>query len=720
MSRRSRSRIPRGAGLSARPGLIARQSGKVPPPDGQPRNRWLSLAICLFLALAVWAVFGQTLHHEFVNYDDSLYVTQVAQVQTGLSWEGLKWAFTSLRAGSWHPLTWLSHMTDCQLFGLRAWGHHLSSLLLHLSNTVLLFLVLQRMTRARWRSAVAAALFALHPLHVEPVAWVSGRKDLLAAFFCFLMLWAYARFVEESAISSQGAVVARRTPRTSLWYCLTLLFFALGLMSKPMLVTLPFVLLLLDYWPLRRLQSPAAGLISAPPPERGDSCPQQAPQGNALGRVPTQLYSSNVAADRNVRAPTLWQRRDTAPATHGPSLVRNLLPLLREKVPFFVLAAACSVLTYIGQAQMGALPLGSGPPPGTRAANALLSYAWYFAKTLWPNHLAGFYPYPKSFSSWEVAAALLLLAGATVLALRWRRQRPYVFVGWLWYVVTLLPVIGVIQVGEHARADRYAYLPQIGLYFLAVWGAVEFCGAWRWHRVVVGSAAAAIFAGLLACAYVQTAYWKDSVSLWTHTLACTPASSFAHYDLAGALAAQGKWDEAISHYERALQLEPDDAVAHTDLANAFAAQGRLAEAIPQYERALQLKPDDAITHLDLGNALAAQEQLPEAIGHYERALQLDPKDAEAHNNLGIALAREGKLAEAILQYDRALQLKPNVAAAHNNLALALAEQGNLNEAIQHFQQALNLATAQNKASLAQAIRSRLKSYQSGLPQPQTR
>ncbi len=472
-------------------------------------------------------------------------------------------------------------------------------------------------------------------------------------------------------------------------YWFALLFFCLGLLSKTMLVTLPFVLLLLDYWPLRRVPSGVPGVASA--------------------------------------LPAVWRR------------------LCLEKAPFLLLAAAGCVTTLLAQRQ--AIRSDQGVVFLARIGNALESYVVYLWQTVYPVGLAAFYPHPGNhLSIWRVALSALALLIVSALVIVRRRKYPYLLVGWLWYLGMLVPVIGLVQVGGHAGADRYTYLPQIGLYLMVVWGAVEWCGAWRWRRVVLGPAAVAALAGLMMRAYVQTGYWEDSVSLWTHALACTRDNVVAQNNLGDALAGQGRLAEAVEHYERALQLKPDEAEIHCGLGAALARQGKLAEAIGQYQQALQIRPDDALARYDYGGALASQGKASEAVEQYERALQLKPNyieahvnlggvltglgkqaeaiphferalllkpdDAKAHCNLGAALAGQGKLTEAISHYQRALQLKPDDVEAHCNLGAVLASQGKVAQAVQHFEQALNLATRQHKTSMAEVIRARLKYYQS--------
>ena len=673
-----------------------RQTNRNLPGNTGSANRWPTFAICLALALAVWIVFGQTRHFEFVNFDDNRYVYENPMVERGLTLAGIGWALTYGGIGHWHPLTWFSHMLDCQLYGLNAGCHHLTNVLLHAATAILLFLVLRNMTGALWRSAFVAAVFAIHPLRVESVAWVAERKDVLSGFFFMLTLWAYVRYVRKHGAERQGAFSFLRFRL----YWLVLLFFTLGLLSKSTLVTLPFVLLLLDYWPLGRFA----------------------------------IDDLRFTNSRSL-----------------PSLVTRHSSLLWEKIPFLVLSAASCAAT--GLVAEKVLPEDQVSFT-LRLENALTSYVAYLGQMLYPGKLAIPYLYPANgFSLAEVVLALALLVAISVVAIVWWRKHPYVAVGWLWYLGMLVPVIGLVQISYYACADRYTYLPSIGLYIAVAWGAVELCGAWRYRRAALGIAATAILAGLLAAARAQTGYWKDSVSLWTHTLACTPENYIAHNDLGLALAERGEWTEAMQHYEQALQIKPNYAAAYCNLGIALANQGKLddairdfqrtlqlnpkyvkaeynlglaltnqrkpAEAIQHYERALQLEPDFVAAHFNLGNVLAAERKFDEAIQQYERALQIKPDYAAAQGNWGNALVAQRKLDAAIPHFERALQLKPDDMAAHYNLGIALAAQGKLDEAIAHFQQALALATAQGNTALAETIRARLKSYQAALPQSQT-
>jgi Tfp pilus assembly protein PilF len=563
--------------------------------EAQPSARWLPPIICVCLALAVWLVFGQTLHHEFVNVDDNQGVYEHPLITQGLSLHGVAQLLTHIDpvTHDWWPLSEISHMVDWQLYGANAGGHHLTNVLLHAATAILLFLVLRNMTGALWQSAFVAAVFAIHPLRVESVAWVSERKDVLSGLFFMLTLWAYARYA--------------RQPKTGN-YLLTLFFFACGLLSKSMLVTLPFVLLLLDYWPLRRITFP--------------------------------LHTSHFR-------------------------------LLVEKVPFLLLSAAACGITLVAHTHTNMEDV-RGVNLFRLTGNALVAYAGYLGHLVYPAGLALYYSHHPA--PWKMIAALLVLAVISAGAIAGWRKHPFLLVGWLWYLGMLVPV-ATIQSGLSAQADRYTYLPQIGLSIMAAWGAVELCGSWRHRRIALGSVSAAVIAALMAAAYVQTGYWKDSITLWTHTLSCTSENYIAHNDLGNMLAKQGKLDEAIQHYQQALQFNPDYVDAHNNL----------------------------------GVALARQGKLPEAVEQYQRALQLDPSYAKARNNLGNIMARQGRLPEAAQQYEQALQLNPDYIEAHYNLGNVLAAEGKLDEAIQHYQQALNLAGARNNPALAETIRTRLKS-----------
>jgi len=658
MSRRSKKKAP--AVRSSAPVSPAGERPEVadsrsPESGSRPaglNDRWLVSEVCLFLAVIIWVVFGQTLHHEFVNFDDDVYVYDNPEVARGLTLQGIVWAFTHVHSSNWHPLTMLSHMLDCQFYGLSPGGHHLTNLLLHTATAILLFLVLRRMTGFLWRSAFVAAVFAIHPLRVESVAWVAERKDVLSGLFFILTLGAYGRYVQRQSkvepSSLRFAAPGGRESRAQaalalaprLWtldYYLVLLFFALGLLCKPMLVTLPFVLLLLDYWP--------------------------------LGRVTRDQW-------RVTRFQISVPQRS------------SLNHLLLEKLPLFGLAVASGVVTIY--AQTGAIQSFEQVSLPLRMGNALISYVAYLGQMFWPAGLVVLYPFAAGeVGVLGVVLSLVLLAGisAGIFVLR---RRPYFLTGWLWYLLMLVPVIGIVQVGVQARADRYTYLPQIGLYLLLTWAAAELCAGWRHRRMVLGGCATVILVALIFCARVQTSYWRNSESLWTHTLACTSDNAIAHNSLGVTLRQKGKVDEAIIHYQKALQITPDYALAYINLGNALLQKGNVDEAIVHYQKALQITPDYAEAYINLGNALLQKGNVDEAIVHYQKALQIKPDYAGTYYNLGNALLQKGNVDEAIVHYQKALQIKPDYAEAHYNLGDALIKKGNMDEAIVHYQKALQI------------------------------
>jgi Tfp pilus assembly protein PilF len=594
-------------------------------------ERWAVLGVCLFLAAIALIVFGQTIHHGFVDYDDNVYVYENPFVTNGLTLSGVLWAFTHVYSSNWHPLTWISHMLDCQLYGLNPGGHHLTNILLHTTTAILLFLVLRQMTGYLWRSAFVAAVFAIHPLHVESVAWVAERKDVLSGLFFMLTLGAYVRYVQgrpgvEGCGSDAPASPVPDRRGSIRDYGLVLLFFALGLMCKPMLVTLPLVLLLLDYWPLQRFPSPGGRLIP-------------------------------------------WR-------------------LILEKIPLLALAGASGVATLFAQTA-ARMPLEQVSLP-LRVGNALISYVAYLGQMFWPSGLAVLY----RFSSKDVGAAgvvlsLVVLAGISTGVLVLRR-RPYLLIGWLWYLVMLLPVIGLVWVGTQARADRYTYLPQIGLYLMLTWAAAELGADWRRRRLVLGGSATITLVALIFCARTQASYWRNSETLWTHTLACTSDNIVGHNNLANELVRQGDLDAAIVHYQTALQIKPDYAEAHYNLAEALLRKGERDEAIAHYEAALHIDPVYFEACNNLGNVFMRQGRVDEAIAHYRRALQIDPDSAGTHVNFGNALMQKGRVDEAIAHYRRALQISPDFAQAHYNLSKVLRQKGEENEAIAHYQRAVQI------------------------------
>ncbi len=628
----------------------AEPSGPPTPLAGETpavkNSRWLVFGVCVFLAAMVWVVFGQTLHHEFVNYDDDTYVYENPAVAPGLTFQGIVWAFTHVHSANWHPLTWISHMLDCQLYGLQAGGHHLTNVLLHTATVILLFLVLRRMTGLVWRSAFVAAVFAVHPLRVESVAWVAERKDVLSGLFFMLTLLCYTKAVtgdkwsafatlrrgkQVTGTQTEAAPMFIMSPVTchlSPFFWLALLFFTLGLMSKPMLVTLPLVLLLLDYWPLGRFTIDGSG--------------------------------------------------------NTPSL-----RLLLEKLPLFGLAGASCVVTIFAQHE-AIQPFGSISLP-LRMGNASIAYVAYMGQMFWPSGLAVLYPFPAAgIKVTEVVLSLVLLAGITTGVFVLRRRCPWMMTGWLWYLIMLVPVIGIVQVGYQTRADRYTYLPQIGLYVMLTWAAAELCAGWRHRRVVLGGLSTIILGGLILCAREQTTNWRNSESLWTHTLACTTDNFIADNDLGNMLLKMGRVDEAIVHYRKALEINPDCVEACYNLGDALLQKGRVDEAIAYCQKALQIMPDCAGAHGNLGNALLQKGRVDEAIAQYQKVLQIMPDSALAYNNLGSALLQKGSMDEAIAQYQTALQIKPDYAEAHDNLDCALLLKRKAEEALAQYQKALQI------------------------------
>jgi tetratricopeptide (TPR) repeat protein len=585
--------------------------------------------------MIVFFIFGRTLWYGFVNFDDGDYFSSNYHVRAGLTWKGVLWAFQTGYASNWHPLTWLSLMLDAQLFGAGPAGPHLTNVLLHAANAVLLFLLLKRLTSTLWPSAFVAALFAIHPLHVESVAWVSERKDLLSGLFFMLTLLMYARYAEQ---------FKARSPKSKVFYGLALLFFALGLMSKPMLVTLPFVLLLLDYWPFGRVTSDKWRVTRF--------------------RIPVPQLSS-------------------------------LNHLLLEKLPFLLLSAASCVATILAQREaiksMIVLPL------TLRFGNALVSCVTYIVQTVWPDNLAVFYPYRFDIPAWQTAGAGALLLFITLLVFRTARRFPYFTTGWLWYLGMLVPVIGLVQVGNQSHADRYTYLPLIGLFMVITWAAVDLLSVWRYRHRVLGFASFIVVAALMVYASIQTLYWRNGESLWAHALNCTSGNYIAHNGLGYVLAAQGRTAEAIEHYQKVLEINPHSAEAHLNWGILLARQGRTAEAIEHYQKALEIDPDYADADNNLGTVFLNQGRLDEAAEYCHRALEANPSLAEAHNNLGILLAKQGRTAGAIGQFQKAFEIKPDYAEAHYNLANIFTAQGRWDEAIGQFQKALEIKPDYAKA-----------------------
>jgi protein O-mannosyl-transferase len=625
-----------------------------PERPAQSSPSWLErpAVVAAWLILLNLFVYASVRHFELVNWDDSTYVTENPTVLGGLSWSSAWWALTTGHSPYWHPMTWLSHLLDVTLFGTDAGAYHVTNLVLHTANTVLIFELFRRMTGQTGRSAFVAALFAAHPLHVESVAWIAERKDVLSTFFWALTVLAYVAYVRRPAWTRYAAM---------------LVLYALALMSKPMVVTLPAVLLLLDVWPLRRVD----------------------------------------IAGHN----TPWRR------------------VIVEKIPLLALAMTTSVATVIVQHRVGAMAGFDALPWKVRAANATIGYVAYLWKTVWPTHLAAFYPL-FAISPERVTGAALALAAITVATIAAHRRYPYLLVGWLWYVVTIAPVIGLLQAGEQGMADRFMYVPMIGILVMLAWGAYELGGRLMAHGLwLMTAGAVVIVAASAVAARAQVAHWSDSVALWEHATRVTPESYIAHENLGQALRERGRLEEAKASYERALthaparspgylavihnslgmvltregktsealehfaaaaQLNPGFAEAQSNLGNALAAAGRLPEAIAHYQEAVRLKPDYTEPRVGLGSAFLSQGNTADAIPQYREALRLDPNLAQAHNGLGGALAMTGHGDEAMAEFTEALRLKPDLATAHFNIALLLIKKGDVAEARRHLETALSI------------------------------
>jgi protein O-mannosyl-transferase len=637
------------------------------PPAAFDRP-WKGFAMAAALVALTVAAYSGVGSLQFVPLDDQGYVYENPHVTAGLTLDGFRWALMAGDQANWHPVTWLSHMLDVQCFGLDAGYHHLSSLVIHALNSVLLFVILAGATGAGGRAACVAALFAVHPLHVESVAWIAERKDVLSTFFWLVTTAAYVRYVRAPGRWRYACVVAS---------------FALGLMSKPMLVTLPFVLLLLDAWPLRRLPF--------------DRAPGSAPPGSRAA----------------------WGR--------------TAIALVREKIPLFVLAAGSSAITLVVQSRGGAVRSIDTVPLALRLANALTSYVWYLVDTLWPARLAVFYPYVRPIPAWQSCGALAVLAAITWLAVRACRRRPYLLVGWLWYLGTLVPVIGLVQVGTQSMADRYTYVPLIGVFVMLVWGVWDAMGRWRGRRLVLTAVAATVVVACTVTTRAQVAHWTDAWALWTHALAVTRDNEAAHIAVGAMLGMQGRNEDAIAHFKEALRIAPDSAAGHRaigralinlrrfpeafehlllavrfrpafadaqhDLGEALVETGRPGEAIPRFLEALRLDPNRPATHRSVGVALMMFGRADEAIAHYQESLRLEPDAARTRNDFGFALMAVGRSSEAKDQFLRALRLEPDLAEAHDNLGFALAAEGRGAEAMPHLAEAVRLKPGSDLARL---------------------
>jgi tetratricopeptide (TPR) repeat protein len=595
--------------------------------------------------VATWTVFGQTLHYDFVNYDDPSYVYQNARIASGINVANIAWAFSHVHSENWHPLTTITHMLDCQLHGLNAGWHHFTNVLLHVIAVVLLFVALQQMTGALWGSAFVSAVFAVHPLHVESVVWIAERKDVLSGVFFMLTLLAYLHYTRAPSIGR---------------YLTVALVFVLGLMSKPMLVTLPFVLLLLDFWPLSRLEARKS-------------------------------------------------------KTRG-----QLLRLVLEKIPLITLSAVSSMVTFL--AQRGAIGWTEQLPMSERLSNAMVAYVVYIRQMFWPAGLAVFYPHPENrLPGWEISLALFILVGITLAAFLLRKTAPYLVTGWLWYLGMLVPVIGLVQVGWQGHADRYTYLPQIGLYIAVTWAVSDLTRSWRFQRTILGAAAVLALGGLSWCAWLQTSYWRDSESLFTHALAVTRNNDVALNNLGIIFLDKGQLDEAISKLQAAVDLRPENAPAHDNLAKALLKKGQVSDAMIHYRKFLELEPANVEARNTLGTALIQQGHVREAIQQWQEALATQPENGNAASNLAWVFAtspedsiRDGTRAAEL--GEKALRISAGkIPMVYKVLAAAYAENGRFADAIETAQRGAELATSQGNPALAAELESNIALYQSGRP-----
>ena len=588
--------------------------------ETQDRNSAEGIGICVLLGILVAIVFGQTLGHAFVHYDDFFYVADNPHVTGGLTLPAVAGAFASKEGGLWTPLVTISHMLDWQLYGSHAGGHHLTNVLLHLGSAILLFLILRRMTGAQWRSAFVAAVFAIHPLHVESVAWIAERKDVLSGLFFMLTLGAYLRYVERP--DSRGR------------YAGVILMFALGLMSKPMLVTLPVVLLLLDYWPLKRLF-------------------QLAPAGSDPGK--------------------------------GVSISRRVVV---EKIPLLVLSAAACAVTVLGAPNTAAADFVQ-VPFRLRMAEAPASFVIYLGQMVWPARLAVIYThFEDSLPWWPAALALLAFVSLGIFLVRGRH--PYLWMGWLWNLIMLAPASGVVQISRHLRADHYNYLPQIGLSIGLTWAVADWAGERRQFRAMLGGAAGVILLALAIAARRQTACWRDDMTLWTHTLECTRDNAAAHDQLGDALVSQGRTKEALSEYREALRIYPAYTAAHNNLGLALCRLGQATAGIAEFREALKINPAFVDALCNLGNTLIGQGRIAEGMAEFREAVRVSPSSAKAHYGLGDALVRQGQTGEGVAELSEAVRINPDYADALTALGMALVGQGEAEEGIARLREALRV------------------------------
>ena len=582
-----------------------------------------SVLVVLMLIILILGVYWPVQDYEFVNYDDSLYVYDNYKIRSGINIENLIYAVKDVHTGHWHPLTMISHMLDWQLFGNNSGGHHWTSVIIHILNTILLFIFFRYVTGAIWPSAFLAALFAIHPLNVESVAWIAERKNVLSTFFWILTMLFYVWYVQLPGWKRYLPV----------FFC-----FALGLMSKPMLVTLPFVLLLLDYWPLNRM--------------------------GINFQNDDQNEATSIIADKS-----------------------RIFFLVLEKTPLLVLTIISICLTFYAAQSVNTIA-DDILPLTARISNAIFSYAVYIKKLFWPFDLAFFYPHVY-IPIWQVSAAALLLAVITILAIRHYRKYPYLIVGWFWYLGTLVPVIGIVQAGSQSMADRYAYIPFIGIFLMIVWSMATIFKK-QLSIKVLAIFSGIVLSGLLVTTHFQVKYWENSVTLFEHALKVTQNNYVATYCLATELFLQNKLDEAIFYYKDAIKIDPKRDLAFAGLGCALGKKGKTNEAMVAFQRAIDIDPYSLDAHYNLSITLMQMNRVDEAIGEYQKAIQINSNNPVLRDNFGNVLAAKGRYAEAALEYAEAVRLQPSNASTHNNLAMVLMLQGKADEAEKHFRETLRL------------------------------
>ena len=611
------------------------RKAKKTPHDKMSRKppKFFPLFICLLLAITTIAVFSQLRHHDFVNFDDDLYIYENRHVKSGITTESLTWAFTNSHAYNFHPLTTVSHMLDCRLFGPKPGPHHIINVIFHAANALLLLLVLSRMTKNFYASAFVAAAFALHPLHVESVAWISERKDVLSTFFWLLTMLAWLWYAHRPAV---------------LKYITVLILFALGLMAKQMLVTLPFVLLLCDYWPLGRFKLKGS-------------------------RAPGSLKTNKRA-----------------------TLRRCIL----EKIPLILFSAIASAIVFIVQQKTGLVKSVTQYPFAERLTNALVAYVAYIVKMCCPTNLAIFYPHPgPNLPAWKIAGSIILLLAITIAVLLSLKRRPYLAVGWLWYLGALVPVIGLVQVGLQAYADRYTYIPLIGIFIMIAWSLPEMLARLPYRKPILSISAVIVLATLAAMTRAQTAHWQNSTTLYEHATKVIPNNEWAYNWLGHTQAKLDDLENATTNFQKAIDIKPDFIEAHCNLGRALTKQGKFNQALVHLNEAFRLKPEFARAHSAMAELLIDQRRPRQAIVHYRQALETDPENANTQNGLGTAFAMMRKPDIAADHFKKALRINPDHHQAHLNLGAALAEQGDFQQGVYHLSHAIRLKPRSIKAHL---------------------